>query len=102
MPTTISAKQRLEMPSQVRRVRGQPGDLYDLIFLDQQDRIIVPPTFVVSLAERTRADEHKKYVPCLPPVLLHVPRRERVSLNTVQIRITHQYEKQRLTWGPDQ
>src|SRR5437867_1313293 len=44
MPTTTSPKQQLDTPSQVRRVRGQPGDLYDLIFLDQQDRIIVPLT----------------------------------------------------------
>jgi site-specific recombinase XerD len=44
MQTTISSKQQLDTPSQVRRVRGQPGDLYELIFLDQQDRIIVPLT----------------------------------------------------------
>ena len=30
--------------SQIRRVRGQPGDPYELIFLDQQDRIVVPLT----------------------------------------------------------
>src|SRR6266702_819772 len=44
MQTTTPPKQPLDTPSQIRRVRGQPGDLYDLIFLDQQDRIIVPLT----------------------------------------------------------
>src|SRR2546423_3817845 len=42
MLTATSLTQRLKMPSQIRRVRGQVGDLYELIFLDQQDRIIVP------------------------------------------------------------
>ncbi len=44
MPTATSPTQPLKMPSQVRRVRGQAGDLYELIFLDRQDRIIVPLT----------------------------------------------------------
>src|SRR5262245_3089740 len=30
--------------SQIRRVHGKPGDTYELIFLDQQDHIIVPLT----------------------------------------------------------
>ena len=44
MPTTTSPTQQLKRLPQVRRVRGQAGDLYELIFLDQQDRIIVPLT----------------------------------------------------------
>jgi len=45
MPTTTSQEQHLTATlSQIRRVRGQADDLYDLIFLDQQDRIIVPLT----------------------------------------------------------
>ncbi len=44
MLTTASQEQHLTTLSQIRRVRGQSGDLYDLIFLDQQDQIIVPLT----------------------------------------------------------
>src|SRR5215470_2318650 len=38
------APQELASRSQIRRIRGQPGDFYELIFLDQQDRIVVPLT----------------------------------------------------------
>ena len=44
MSTTASQEQHLARLSQIRRVRGQPGDLYDLNFLDQQDHITVPLT----------------------------------------------------------
>ena len=44
MSTTVAQEKPLAILSQIRRVRGQPGDRYALIFLDQQDRIIVPLT----------------------------------------------------------
>jgi hypothetical protein len=44
MSTIASQEQHLTTLSQIRRVRGQSGDFYELIFLDQQDRIIVPLT----------------------------------------------------------
>jgi hypothetical protein len=44
MSTIASQEQHLTTLSQIRRVRGQPGDFYELLFLDQQDRIIVPLT----------------------------------------------------------
>jgi len=66
MQTTTSPTQQVDTPSQVRRVRGQPGDLYDLIFLDQQDRIIVP----LTEWHRLRKDQgpmstRKTYLACL-------------------------------------
>jgi hypothetical protein len=42
MRTTASQERQLTPLSRVHRVRGKPGDLYDLIFLDQHNRIIVP------------------------------------------------------------
>ncbi len=66
MQTTTPPKQPLDTFSQIRRVRGQPGDLYDLIFLDQQDRIIVP----LTEWHRLRKDQgpmstRKTYLACL-------------------------------------
>jgi site-specific recombinase XerD len=66
MQTTTSPKHLLETPSQVRRVRGQPGDLYDLIFLDQQDRIIVPLTEWYRLRkEQGPTSTRNTYLACL-------------------------------------
>src|SRR3989442_13095079 len=66
MQTTTSPKHLLETPSQVRRVRGQPGDLYDLIFLDHQDRIIVPLTEWYRLRkEQGPMSTRKTYLACL-------------------------------------
>src|SRR5229473_3813128 len=68
MQTTPSSKQLLETPSQVCRVRGQPNDLYDLIFLDQQDRIIVPLTEWYRLRkEQGPASTRSTYLACLMP-----------------------------------
>lgn len=44
MQATATQEQPPTTLSQIRRVYGQPGDPYKLIFLDQQDRIIVPLT----------------------------------------------------------
>ncbi len=65
MPTT-SPKHLQDMPSQIRRVRGQPGDLYELIFLDQEDRIIVPLTEWHRLRkEQGPASTRNTYLTCL-------------------------------------
>src|SRR5712691_1818573 len=66
MLTATSLTQRLKMPSQVRRVRGQVGDLYELIFLDQQDRIIVPLTEWYRLRkEQGPTSTRSTYLACL-------------------------------------
>jgi hypothetical protein len=66
MPTATSPTQRLKMPSQVRRVRGQAGDVYELIFLDQQDRIIVPLTEWHRLRkEQGPTSTRSTYLACL-------------------------------------
>src|SRR5260221_5871113 len=66
MPTATSPKQQLKMPSPVRRVRGQAGDLYELIFLDQQDRIIVPLTEWYRLRkEQGPTSTRSTYLACL-------------------------------------
>lgn len=44
MQSTTPQEQPPTTLSKIRRVRGQPGDPYELIFLDQQDHIIVPLT----------------------------------------------------------
>ncbi len=66
MQTTASQEQQLTTLSQIRRVRGQPGDLYDLIFLDQQDRIIVPLTEWYRLRkEQGPTSTRNTYLACL-------------------------------------
>ncbi len=66
MPTATSPTQPLKMPSQVRRVRGQAGDLYELIFLDRQDRIIVPLTEWYRLRkEQGPTSTRRTYLACL-------------------------------------
>ncbi|GHO43191.1 site-specific integrase [Ktedonospora formicarum] len=66
MPTTSSPTQQVKLPSQVRRVRGQAGDIYELIFLDQQDRIIVPLTEWYRLRkEQGPTSTRSTYLACL-------------------------------------
>ncbi len=66
MPTATSLTQQLKMPSPVRRVRGQAGDLYELIFLDQQDQIIVPLTEWYRLRkEQGPTSTRSTYLACL-------------------------------------
>ncbi len=69
MPTTTSQEQHLTVTlSQIRRVRGQPNDFYDLIFLDQQDRIIVPLTEWYRLRkEQGPASTRNTYLACVMP-----------------------------------
>jgi site-specific recombinase XerD len=68
MQTAASQEQLLTKLSQIRRVRGQPGDPYDLIFLDQQDRILVPLTewFRVR-TEQGPTSTRNTYLACLLP-----------------------------------
>jgi hypothetical protein len=44
MQTTPSQEQRLETLSRIRRVHGNSDDLYEVIFVDQNDQIVVPLT----------------------------------------------------------
>ncbi len=68
MSTIASQKQHLTALSQIPRVRGQPGDCYELIFLDQQDRIIVPLTEWYRLRiEQGAASTRSPYLVCLMP-----------------------------------
>ncbi len=68
MSTTITQEQPLTTLSQIRRVHGQPGDLYELIFFDQQDRIIVPLTEWYRLRkEQGPASTRNTYLACLMP-----------------------------------
>lgn len=68
MQTTTSQEQQLTALSRVRRVRGRPGDLYELIFLDQRDRIIVPLTEWYRLRkEQGPASTRNTYLACLLP-----------------------------------
>ncbi len=68
MQTTVSQEKQLITLSRIRRVRGQPGDPYDLIFLDQHDRIIVPLTEWYRLRkEQGPASTRNTYLACLLP-----------------------------------
>ncbi len=68
MSTTATQEQPPTTLSQIRRVRGQPGDPYELIFLDQQDRIIVPLTEWYRLRiEQGPASTRRTYLACLMP-----------------------------------
>lgn len=68
MSTRASQQQHLTTLSQIRRVRGQPGDPYELIFLDQHDRIIVPLTEWYRLRiEQGPASTRNTYLACLMP-----------------------------------
>lgn len=66
MPTATSPKQQLKTPSSVRRVRGHAADLYELIFLNQQDQIIVPLTEWYRLRkEQGPTSTRSTYLACL-------------------------------------
>jgi hypothetical protein len=68
MRTTASQERQLTPLSRVHRVRGKPGDLYDLIFLDQHNRIIVPLTEWYRLREEQGpASTRNTYLACLLP-----------------------------------
>jgi hypothetical protein len=62
------ASQELAPLSQIRRIRGQTGDSYELIFLDQQDRIVIPLTEWYRLRfDQGPASTRNTYLACLMP-----------------------------------
>lgn len=66
MPTIVSPEKPLFRHSCIRRIRGQPGDCYELIFLDSQDRIIVPLTEWYRLRrEQGPVSTRNTYLSCL-------------------------------------
>ncbi len=68
MQTAASQEQQLTTLSKICRVRGQPGDPYELIFLDRQDRILVPLTEWYRLRkEQGPASTRNTYLACLLP-----------------------------------
>ena len=68
MPRAVIQKKPLTTLSQIRRVRGRTGDLYELIFLDQHDRVIVPLTEWYRLRiEQGPANTRNTYLSCLFP-----------------------------------
>lgn len=68
MSTAVSQETPLTRLSQIHRVHGQPGDCYELIFLDQQDRIVVPLTEWYRLRiEQGPASTRSTYLACLLP-----------------------------------
>ncbi len=68
MQPMASQEQQLMQLSRIRRVYGQPDDPYDLIFLDQHHRIIVPLTEWYRLRkEQGPASTRNTYLACLLP-----------------------------------
>jgi len=66
MQTVASQEQQLTGLLRIRRVHGQPSDPYELIFLDQQDRIIVPLTEWYRLRkDQGPLSTRKTYLACL-------------------------------------
>ena len=66
MQTPPPPKPPGDLPSQIRRVRGQPGDRYDVIFLDSQDRIIVALTEWYRLRKEQGPESTRRtYLACL-------------------------------------
>lgn len=68
MLTATIQENSLTPRSQIRRVRGQPGDFYEIIFLDQQDQIVVPLTEWYRLRkEQGPVSTRNTYLACLMP-----------------------------------
>jgi site-specific recombinase XerD len=68
MHTATLKARNLTSLSPIRRVRGQPGDPYELIFLDQQDRLIVPITEWYRLRKEQGPESTRRtYLSCLLP-----------------------------------
>ena len=63
--------------SRIRRIRGQPGDLYEIIFVDQHDQIVVPLTEWYHLRkELGPRSTRETYLTCLLPFLSFLIERE--------------------------
>src|SRR2546425_2824883 len=68
MQTIAPQEQQLTTLSRIRRVRGQPGDPYELIFLDQHDQILIPLTEWYRLRkEQGPVSTRNTYLACLLP-----------------------------------
>ncbi len=62
----VSQEQQLTGLSRICRVRGQPADPYELIFLDEQDRIVVPLTEWYRLRKEQGPESTRRtYLACL-------------------------------------
>lgn len=70
LPSVISQEHPFSTLSRIQRVRCQPGDLYEVIFLDQHDRIVVPLTeWYSQRKEYGSKGTRETYLTCLLPYL---------------------------------
>lgn len=70
MFTTIPQEQPLAALSCIRRIKGYPGDLYEVIFLDRHDNIVVPLTEWYRLRKECGSKGTREtYLACLLPYL---------------------------------
>jgi site-specific recombinase XerD len=82
MQTTASQDQQLIRFSKIRRVPGQPGDPYELIFLDQQDRLLVSLTeWYRQRKEQGPASTRATYLACLFPWFTYLAEDDRCPWN---------------------
>lgn len=77
MSVITPQEQSLVRLSRIRRVQGQPDDLYEVIFLDQHDRIIVPLTEWYRLRKAMGPETTRNtYLTCLLPYLTFLLEKE--------------------------
>jgi integrase len=70
MSTTISQEQRLAALTRIRKVSGNPGDLYEIIFVNHQGHPVVPLTEWYRLRKgRGPESTRNTYLTCLMPYL---------------------------------
>src|SRR5229473_1042042 len=70
MPATNSPESALALVSHIRRVQCPPDAPYEMIFLDQQERIVVPLTEWYRLRQNQGASGTRTtYLTCLLPYL---------------------------------
>jgi hypothetical protein len=70
LPSAVSQEHPFSALSRIHRVRCQPGDLYEVVFLDQHDRIVVPLTEWYRLRkEQGSKGTRETYLTCLLPYL---------------------------------
>ncbi len=68
--TPSAQEQHLTALSRIRRVRGRPDDPYEVIFLDQDDHIIVPLTEWYRIRkDQGPRSTRETYLTCLQPFL---------------------------------
>src|SRR5260370_18214894 len=70
MQAIIPQESPLAVLNHIRRIRGQPGDLYEIIFVDQHDQIVVPLTEWYRLRrDLGPRSTRETYLICLLPFL---------------------------------